>query len=46
LTEIDRTFLKESFSIINKYVEAMDAVKIKEGLSIAMELSSHCNKFI
>ncbi len=40
------TFLKEIYAIFLKYIEAMDAVKLKEGLAISMEISSACNKYL
>lgn len=46
LTAEDRNFLNESLDIVKNYIQTLDEVKIKEGLSIAMALSSHCNKYI
>ena len=46
LTAEDKAFLSESLKITKSYMEALDDVRIKEGLAIAMALSSHCNKYI
>ena len=46
LSETDVIFLKGCFQLFKNYIEAFDLVKIREALSISMELSSLCNKFL
>lgn len=45
LQEPETKLWQEFKAIVHKYVEVMEAVKIKEGLKIAMEFSSACNVY-
>ena len=45
LIEVDTKFLNEVFEKLEAYFNAMESVKLKEGLKIAMSISSLCNGY-
>jgi len=42
----DKTFFDTLFDKFNKYVSLMEAVKLKDGLKVAMEYSAECNGYL
>lgn len=45
LHEADDSFFKELINKLNKYMEQLEAVKLKDGLRTAMDFSSDCNLY-
>ncbi|KYQ90893.1 methionyl-tRNA synthetase [Tieghemostelium lacteum] len=46
ITEGDEQFIKEINKLLFDYFENMEAIKIKEGLKIAMSISARCNAYM
>ena len=46
LTDVDKTFLNDYLEKLESYFNSMEQVKLKEGLKIAMSISSICNGYI
>jgi len=46
LTKADKEFLNLMFDTFKKYVEVLEAVRLKDGLKKVMELSSQLNKYM
>jgi len=46
LQESDNVFLRAVYDKFNEYVAVMDAVHLKQGLQIAMSISSLGNKYL
>jgi len=44
--EQDLAFVKQLFDKLNRYILMMEAVKLKDGLKVAMEYSSDCNSYL
>lgn len=43
---MDKAFVDSLLKKFAKYIELMEAVKLKDGLRTAMEVSSECNLYI
>jgi methionyl-tRNA synthetase len=46
LTEVEHNLFKQLEERFKKYTQLLDKVEIKEGLKVAMEVSSIANKYI